>query len=208
MRGDESSARPIATRWRSPPDSSRGPAPLERAETEHVDHSLPRERRAARCACARRQPACIIEVALDGQVREQPPVLEYPADAAALHRHRDAATRVREHVAVENDAAAIRRNLSGDQRERGRLSAARGPEQRCDAGSAHLELAASSTNRRRVALHSRTRATERLSERAAQRRARRPSISAAHSAETATTSDERRESAEPHARRPAVCSAL
>ena len=72
----------------------------------------------------------IVEVLPHAEMREQPALLEYVADAASMRRHVDAAGSVEQHRPVDGDGAAIGREQAGDHIHDRRLSRARRPEQR------------------------------------------------------------------------------
>ena len=90
-RGAASRARPIATRCRSPPESSARPAVEQVADAQQLDDLV--EAAAPRAAAG--EPAAVEQVAAHGQMREQPGILEDVADAPAMARDVDAAARCR-----------------------------------------------------------------------------------------------------------------
>src|ERR1700688_2376594 len=59
-------------------------------------------------------PAAVVEIVLHRQMREQPAFLEYVADTAVPGRHVDALRVVEQNLIVEQDAAAVRLEQSGD----------------------------------------------------------------------------------------------
>jgi len=63
---------------------------------------------------ARPRPQTVLDVASDGQVGEQRPVLEHQADVAALRRQVHVACGVGERASPERDARAVRLEQPGD----------------------------------------------------------------------------------------------
>src|SRR5690606_1553427 len=57
---------------------------------------------------ARRKPAAIFEILLDTEMGEQPRVLKYIADAAAVRRNVNARFRIDEHAAIDLDFTPFR----------------------------------------------------------------------------------------------------
>src|SRR5580704_18895073 len=85
----------------------------------------------------------IVEVLPHAEMREQPAVLEYIADAAAMRRHVDAARGVEQHRVVEGDRATVGREQTGDHVDDRGLAGTRRPEQRRHAArrmEAHAKL--------------------------------------------------------------------
>ena len=89
--GSASSARPMATRCFSPPESRPG----RRSSRPPMPSRSTTWSRSSRRSAARREPAAVEQVLPHGQMREQPPLLEHVADAAPVARHEDAARRCR-----------------------------------------------------------------------------------------------------------------
>ena len=119
-RGRAASARPSATRWRSPPESSPGRRSSRPSSAERL-RGLAHARRDRRLRLAAR-PQPERDVALDRQVREQ---------REALEDHRDAAPRRRDArlvVAVDQHAPGVRRLEPGDRAQQRRLAGAGGAE--------------------------------------------------------------------------------
>ena len=127
--GPDISARPTATRWRSPPDRS-----VTRRSSSRSISSIATTR--SRSGDVARMPA-VEEVAPDVHVREQRDVLRHVADVALVRRHVDPALRREQHAAVDGDRSAVRRAQPRDGVEDRRLAGARRPEER---GRARLEL--------------------------------------------------------------------
>ena len=75
-------------------------------------------------------PAAVVEIPRHRHVRKQPALLEHIADAAAVGRHVDPRGAVEQHVVVERDAAAVRRQQAGDHVDERGLAGAGRPEQR------------------------------------------------------------------------------
>ena len=86
-RGRISSARPTATRWRSPPDS----LPGRRVEQRPMSSRSMMRSRFRRIVGEPAHAPAVVEIARDRQMRKQPAFLEHVADAAPVRRHVDAA---------------------------------------------------------------------------------------------------------------------
>ena len=102
--GQESSARPIATRCRSPPDRRAGRALEKMADAERLDDGSKPIWRASRGANQRPKR----KVLPHAEMRKEMRVLEDQADAAAMRRHENFVRDIDEDMAVDDDMAAVR----------------------------------------------------------------------------------------------------
>ena len=131
-RGCDSSARPSATRWRSPPES----LPGRRSSRPPISsRSVTRACWAGSVGKPVHAPA-VVEILPDIEMRKQPRVLEHIADAAAMRRDVDACGGVVERLAVDGDAAAIGPQQARDHVDQRGLAGAGGAEQPGDAAFA------------------------------------------------------------------------
>ena len=131
-RGFDNSARPSATRWRSPPESFPGRRSEQIADVEQVGDA--RALRGIVGEAVHAPP--VVEVLPHVEMRKQPRILEHIADAAPVRRHVHALGGVVERLAVEGDDAAIGPQQSRDHVDQRGLAGAGSAEQAGDAALA------------------------------------------------------------------------
>ena len=128
--GPDISARPSATRWRSPPDRS-----VTRRSSSPSISSMRTTRSRSRATTPGMPP--VEQVAAHEHVGKERHVLRHVADVTMVRRQVDAGVRRVEHAPVDGDGAAPRRAQAGDRVEDRRLAGAGRAEER---GGARVEL--------------------------------------------------------------------